>query len=109
MVFEVLCALLIAVFGFGSSRALDESWYHMLLPATQMPAILVLSSIGLCCGFGNGLLISDLISNRWGGLTAVGAPVIFIVNLGLLTCSLAAAHYWRARARRTSGIGAPAI
>ena len=111
MVFEVLCALLIALFGFGSASANDESWYHLLLPATQLPAILALSSVGLCCGFGNGLLISDLISNRWGGLTAVGAPVIFVVNLGLLTGLLAAAHYWRARARRASGMerGAPAI
>lgn len=40
----------------------------------------VLARAGWCCGFGGGFVISDVASNRWGGLTFAGAPVLFLGN-----------------------------
>ena len=77
---ELLLALLIAVFGFGSF-GFESAWYHEVLPATQLPGTLLLSELGLCCGYANGLVIADEIGNRYGGLTLIGVPLLAAANV----------------------------
>ena len=84
--------LLIGLLGFG-----DERWYHVALGVTQLPGVILLSEIGWCCGIGGGFVISDVIVNRWGGLTAAGAPVLALTTLCILLVFVVpvtvAAHY----------------
>lgn len=108
LLLELALATLIAVFGFGAF-GFDEAWYHALLPATQLPGIWLLTELGLCCGFANGLVISDVILNRYGGLTPVGVPLLFGANVGvlslLLTLARLASLRWRSRSAAASALG----
>jgi hypothetical protein len=81
LLYQTACAVAILVFGFGSPFDLGPSpWYFEILPATQLPGILLLTRLGLCCGFASHLVISDVIMDRWGGLTPVGVPILFAAN-----------------------------
>jgi hypothetical protein len=97
LLFEIMCAVLIALIGFGG---LDPPWYRIALLATQVPAMFVLGLVGLCCGWANGLLIGDVFYNRWGGLTPIGAPVIFVANVLVVGAILGFGHYRRTVRRR---------
>ena len=81
LLYETACAVAILTFGFGPPFSLDSTpWYFEVLPATQLPGIVLLTRLGLCCGFASHLVISDAIMDRWGGLTPLGIPILFAAN-----------------------------
>lgn len=79
---EVALMISIAIWGFGGWQS---EWYQDVLAMTQSPGIAVLMDMGLCCGYDNGLVISDWVSPHWSGLTQVGIPILVVANTaGLL-------------------------
>ena len=106
---EVVLALLVAAFGFGGP-IFDPPWYSQVLPATQLPGILLLERLGFCCGYMNGLVLSDEMIGRWGGLTTVGAPILFAANTAVLAMLLWAGRLgWRLLRPRRDAPGAAAV
>jgi hypothetical protein len=83
LVVQGACWALIALFGFGESDG-PLGVVQLALAATQLPGIVALTAAGWCCGFGGGFVISDVVTNRYGGLTLLGAPTLLAANL-LLT------------------------
>jgi hypothetical protein len=72
----------IAIWGFGGWQS---EWYQDVLAAMQSPGIAILTDMGLCCGYYNGLVITDVWGPHWGGLTQVGIPILVVANTaGLL-------------------------
>ena len=81
--------ILIAIIGFNTSPLTTA------LAATQIPGLLLLEQLGWCCGFGGGFVITDVVVNRWGGLTSAGAPLLALANtLVLALVLLPAAILW---------------
>ncbi|HEY7768355.1 hypothetical protein [Longimicrobium sp.] len=79
---EVVLMTSIAIWGFGGWQA---EWYRDVLAATQAPGIALLTDMGLCCGYFNSLVISDVWGPHWNGLTRVGIPILVVANtVGLL-------------------------
>ena len=99
LLYETVCAVAILIFGFGPPFDLGPSpWYFEILPATQVPGILLLTRLGLCCGFASHLVKSDVIMDRWGGLTPMGVPLLFLANTLVVTLALLAVRLlwgWR--------------
>jgi hypothetical protein len=102
LLYETVCAAAILIFGFGPPFDPGPSpWYFEILPATQLPGILLLTRLGLCCGFASHLVISDAIMDRWGGLTPIGVPILFVANtLAVTLIVFLGAALW---SRRRSG------
>ena len=102
LLYETVCAVAILIFGFGPPFDLGPSpWYFEILPVTQLPGILLLTRLGLCCGFASHLVISDVIMDRWGGLTPLGVPILFVANTLVVTLVLlAVALLWGWRRAR---------
>ena len=91
LLYETVCAVAILIFGFGPPFDLGPSpWYFAILPVTQLPGILLITRLGLCCGFASHLVISDVIMDRWGGLTPLGVPILFVANTLVVTLVLLA-------------------
>jgi hypothetical protein len=79
---EVALMISIAIWGFGGWQS---EWYQDVLAATQSPGIALLTDMGLCCGYDNGLVISDWVGPHWNGLTPAGIPILVVANtVGLL-------------------------
>jgi hypothetical protein len=79
---EVALMISIAIWGLGGWQA---EWYQDALAATQSPGIALLTDMGLCCGYYNSLVISDVWGPHWNGLTQVGIPILVVANTaGLL-------------------------
>jgi hypothetical protein len=76
--FQGVAWLLIGLLGFADYP--DAPVLRSALAATQILGLSVLARVGWCCGLGGGFVISDFASNRWGGLTLAGAPVLFLAN-----------------------------
>jgi hypothetical protein len=76
-VLQAVVFLMIAGFGLGS---LGTRAFQAFLLLTQLPAITLLRQMGWCCGVSGGLVLTDVIDPHWGGLTAIGIPILFIVN-----------------------------
>jgi hypothetical protein len=94
---ELVLMLAIVVLGVGR---LDERWYQMALMVTQLPGVILLTAMRLCCGVANELVLTDAMDPHWGGLTAIGIPILTVANaLGLLPLTLLAAAAWRWRPR----------
>lgn len=76
----LLAALL--VFGWGSLVVPPgRSPGQEIVRTLHEPGIRVLRAMGLCCGVGNSLVISDGGGSRhFGGLTPVGIPILAIAN-----------------------------
>ena len=108
LIAEMVLAVLVAIFGFGGS-VMDTRWYELVLPTTQAPGIALLATLGLCCGFRNGLVISDVIVGRWGGLTTAGMPILFVANTLMFAAILLVGRIlWRGLNRRRLEGDAPA-
>lgn len=79
---EVVLMTSIAIWGFGGWQS---EWYQDVLAMTQSPGIALLTDMGLCCGYYNGLVITDVWGPHWNGLTQVGIPILVVANTpGLL-------------------------
>lgn len=79
---EVALMISIAIWGFGGWQS---EWYQDVLAMTQSPGIALLTDMGLCCGYFNSLVISDVMGPHWSGLTQVGIPILVVANTaGLL-------------------------
>ena len=76
--YQAIAWLLIAIFGFADYPGAPI--LRNVLAASQLFGLHVLARAGWCCGFGGGFVISDVVSNRWGGLTLAGAPTLFLAN-----------------------------
>ena len=74
-------ALLLAV-GFPT----DESgtWVQWIAAGFHIPGIAVLTQFGLCCGFGNALVISDAITGPVHRPTMIGVPILLVANWAAL-------------------------
>jgi hypothetical protein len=90
----VLLMALVAVFGLG---AFGARWYQDALLLAHTPGILLLTSMGFCCGYRNGLVLSDVLDPHWGGLTPLGIPILTTANAaGLLLLLLLVRRTWYA-------------
>ena len=100
---ESVLMVLIAIFGFG---AWEAEWYQEALGFTQVPGTVLLAHMGLCCGYYNGLVITDVWGPHWGGLRMAGIPILMVANTaGLLVLArLLQAGWLRARHRRAGAI-----
>lgn len=90
---------LITVFGLGG--LFSREWYQVALYSTQLPGIALLRQMGLCCGYDNPAVISDVVDLHWGGLTRIGIPILILSNaIGILLLTLLTRSVWhRLRAR----------
>jgi len=108
LVFECGASILVALLGFGGP--FNGRWYQNLLPLTQLPGVFILDRWGLCCGYRNGLVISDDLSGRWSGLQPRGMPILFVANVvGLTLVLFVTLLALRAIATRRRPSGAPAV
>lgn len=79
---ELVLMALIARFGIGG---FSGYWYQEALGLSQLPGEIVLTQMGMCCGYENETLISDVIGPHWGGITRQGIPALVAANaLGML-------------------------
>lgn len=79
---EAALMISIAIWGFGGWQS---EWYQDVLAMTQLPGIALLTDMGLCCGYYNGLVITDVWGPHWNGLTRRGIPILVVANTaGLL-------------------------
>jgi hypothetical protein len=81
---EVVLMALIARFGVGGFFG-EKPWYQDALSFSQIPGEIILSQMGMCCGYENHTIISDAFDSHWGGITLSGIPVLVTANaLGLV-------------------------
>jgi hypothetical protein len=88
--FQGVAWLLIGFFGFADYAGAPV--LRSALAGTQILGLSVLARLGWCCGLAGGFVISDFASNRWGGLTLAGAPVLLLANWIALFILLVVAH-----------------
>lgn len=80
---ELVLMALIARLGVGSFFG-SRPWYQLGLDLSQLPGEIILTQMGMCCGYENETLISDWIDPHWGGITRHGIPALVAANaLGL--------------------------
>jgi hypothetical protein len=98
---ELLLMALIAVFGVGG---FSGDWYQDVLRLSQMPGETILDGMGMCCGYENETIISDVIDPHWGGITRHGMPTLVAANtLGVMpVLALIRGLLVRFHARRTT-------
>jgi hypothetical protein len=102
---ELVLMALIARFGVGG---FSGYWYQTVLGLTQVPGEIILTQMGMCCGYENETIISDVIGPHWGAITQQGIPVLVAANaLGLVPLL----SLIRALLARRSGVrgAAPAV
>ncbi|WP_420124873.1 hypothetical protein [Longimicrobium sp.] len=98
---ELVLMALIARFGVGSPFG-GNPWFQDVLSFSQVPGEMILTQMGMCCGYANHTIISDWFTPHWGGITRDGIPVLVTANaLGLvpLFSLIRAALARRSRAR----------
>ena len=69
---------LIALFGIDGMG--EGIWYQAVLGLTQAPGIIILTSMGFCCGFADSTIISEMIVSHWGGIVRAGIPALVAAN-----------------------------
>ncbi len=99
---EVALMISIAIWGFGGWQS---EWYQNVLAATQSPGIALLTDMGLCCGYYNGLVITDVWGPHWNGLTQVGIPILVAANTAGLLVLARLIQAGARLARRAAGTG----
>lgn len=81
---ELVLMALIARFGVGGFFG-EKPWYQDALSLSQLPGEIILTQMGMCCGYENHTIISDYFDLHWGGITQEGIPVLVAANaLGLV-------------------------
>lgn len=81
---EMVLMALIARFGVGGFLG-GNPWYQDALSFSQAPGQIILTQMGMCCGYENHTIISDAFDSHWGGITRHGIPVLVAANaLGLV-------------------------
>src|SRR5688572_17074371 len=98
----VLEAGLMALIGI---LGMNDNWYQLVALIPHLPAVLILSRMGACCGFASHLVISDVGMSYWGGLRLAGVPMLMIGNFAALVPFLMLVWFARRRidhARRAS-------
>lgn len=81
---ELVLMGLIAWLGVGSFFG-SRPWYQILLDVSQSPGGTILTQMGMCCGYENETIISDVIRPHWGTITRHGIPALVTANaLGLV-------------------------
>lgn len=94
---EVLLLLGIAVLGYPGFG--EAPRYQEALRASQQPGILLLQAVGLCCGYANSLVLTDVLGPHWGALEPDGPPYLAAANsLALSAMLILPVHAWRRRA-----------
>ena len=84
---------------------MNDNWYQLVALIPHLPAVLILSRMGACCGFASHLVISDVGMSYWGGLRLAGVPMLMIANFAALVPFLMLVRFARRRidhARRAS-------
>jgi hypothetical protein len=99
---EVALMISIAIWGFGGWQS---EWYQDALAATQTPGIALLTDMGLCCGYFNSLVISDVWAPHWNGLRRVGIPILVVANTAGLLVLARLIQAGARLARRAAGAG----
>ena len=103
-VVEAALMISIAIWGFGGWW--QSEWYQDVLAMTQSPGVALLTDMGLCCGYFNGLVITDVMGPHWNGLTQVGIPILVVANTaGLLVLARVIQSGARRTGRRAAGGG----
>jgi hypothetical protein len=100
---EVVLMALMARFGTGGWPG-SGLWYQRALRETQMPGELILSQMGLCCGYENETIISDVVQPHWGTITRQGIPTLVVANTLGLAVVYAVACSLLMRLRRRFGV-----
>lgn len=90
---------LIAWLGVGGMGG-PHSWYQLALGLSQAPGEVLLTQMGMCCGYENETIISDVIDPHWGGITRNGIPVLVVANALGLAAVFAAARALLLRVRQ---------
>lgn len=102
---ELVLMALIARFGVGG---FSGSWYQTVLGLTQIPGANLLSQLGMCCGYENETIISDVIDPHWGGITRHGIPTLVAANTVGMLAVFATARSFLMRVRHVRGPAAHA-
>ena len=96
LVIAIQCGIwtLVALFGFTTSP------WTTALAYTQAPGLLIGERLGWCCGIGGGFMISDDISNQYGGLSWRGALALAGLNTLALGLAVTPVPFAVSRIRR---------
>ena len=93
---EVLLLLGIVVLGYPGFG--EAPWYQEALRTSQQPGILLVQAVGLCCGYSNSLILTDVLGPHWGALEPDGLPYLAAANVLVVSAILILpVHAWRRR------------
>lgn len=97
IVWKQAAVLEIGLMALIGMLGMNDNWYQLAALTPHLPAVLILSRMGVCCGFASHLVISDAGMSYWGGLTLAGVPMLMIANFAALVPFLMLIRFARRR------------
>lgn len=76
---ELVLIAAVAVVGYGPWFG-ERPWHHTVLQRSQVPGMILLTQMGMCCGYENHTIISDGLDLHWGPITLNGLPTLITAN-----------------------------
>jgi hypothetical protein len=106
---EVLASLAFLARGFpyfGSGLVPNAAWWELPLALVHLPAIELLTAVGLCCGFRNGVVLTHVIRGGHIPMTVTGTGILVGTNL-LCWLIILLLGQWAWMRRRTRSLPPP--
>lgn len=104
--FGLVVLLLLRGFPYFGSRLVDGApWWELPVAIYHFPGIQILSAIGLCCGFGNGMVLPSRVVGGHIPMHLSGTLLLALINWFCWSGATLACYWlwWVRRTRATAG------